>query len=78
MTKYRMKIYRPGEVLWQTHDVRALDDASAKDKAQKLYADLAAELKGQDDPKIDDPRLERFTLYDGDRVVCEVVSARRS
>ncbi len=78
MTKYRMKIYRPGEVLWQTHDVCAPDDASAKDKAQKLYVDLAAELKGQDNPKIDDPRLERFTLYDGDRFVCEVVFERRT
>lgn len=74
MPEYRLRIYKPVGVLWQTHRIHAPDDSTAKDKAKKHYGELAAELTRQTDPKIDDPRLERYTLHEGDRLVCERVS----
>jgi len=74
MIGYRMRIYKPGDKLWQTHDIFANDDANAMRLAQQKFDELAAELAGQEHPnKVDDPRLERFGLYDGDRLVCEII-----
>jgi hypothetical protein len=74
MVEYLMRIYLPGERLHQTKRISAPDDATAEAKAQKIYDELAAELKTQTNPKIEDPRLERFTLYRGDHLVSEKVS----
>lgn len=30
MTRYRMRVYTAGDQLWQTHDILAEDDATAK------------------------------------------------
>ena len=73
MTRYRMRVYKPGDRLWQTHDIFANDDATAKHSAQQKFDELAAELAEQQHPKVDDPTLERFTLYNCDRLVCEIV-----
>ncbi len=77
MTKYRMRVYKPGGHLWQTHDIFADDDRAAKRLAQQKFDELAAELADQKHPKIDDPRLERFAIYHGDRLVCEIVHRGR-
>jgi hypothetical protein len=76
MTRYRMRVYKSGDQLWQTHDILAEDDATAKHLAQQEFDKLAAELVGQQCPKVEDPSLERFGLYDGDHLVCEVVHGR--
>jgi hypothetical protein len=76
MTKYRMVVYKAGQI-WQGHDISASDDATAKALAQQRFDELAAELRGQKNPKIGDPNLARFILYDGVRVVCEVVHRGR-
>ncbi len=69
-----MRIYKPGDRLWQTHHIFADDDANAKRLAQQKFDELAAELGGQQHPnKVDHPRLERFGLYDDDRLVCEII-----
>ena len=74
MSQYRLRIYKPGGVLWQTYPIPdAPDDASAKDKAQRLFDKLAGELASQTSPKIDDPHLERFTLHDDNRLIFEKV-----
>jgi hypothetical protein len=47
MTKYRMRVFCSGSPeprLWQTHDIFALDDATANTAAQQRYDELAAEL----------------------------------
>jgi hypothetical protein len=80
MTKYRMKIYRPGDPvprLWHTHDIFAADDAMAKTLAQERYDELAQELAQQQEPKIDDPTLVNYCLYDGERLVCETIPTKR-
>lgn len=76
ITKYRMRVYKPGDCLWQTHDIHADNDATAKCLAQLKFDELAAELANQEHPKIADPTLERFGLYDGDRLVYENVDRR--
>lgn len=55
-------------------DILAEDDATAKHLAQQESDKLAAELAGQQRPKVEN--LERFGLYDGDHLVCEVVHGR--
>ena len=70
MTKYRMVVLKSG-LLWQSHDIFATDDATAKDLAQQRFDELATALFRQ---RVANPELERFILYDGIRVVCEVVS----
>jgi hypothetical protein len=74
MAEYLMRIYLPGEQPHQTRSIFAPDDATAQEQAQKFYDGLAAELKEQTNPKIAGPRLERFSLYRGDLLVCEKVS----
>jgi hypothetical protein len=76
MAKYRMVVIKSG-LLWQSHDIFAPDDATAKDLAQQRFDELAAALLRQRFPRIDNPALERFILYDGVRVVCEVVAGGR-
>ena len=76
MTRYRMRVYKPGNQLWLTHNILAEDDATAKQLAQQEFDKLAAELAGQQCPKVENPTLERFGLYDGNRLVCEVVHGR--
>ena len=73
MTKYRMLIYRPGGELFQTCDVFAKDDVSAKESALEKFDELFIDLTSQKHPKLDDPRLEKFRLYDGNRLVYEMV-----
>jgi len=73
MTRYRMRVYKLGDQLWQTHDILAEDDAAAKHLAQQQFDKLAAESAEQQCPKVENPTLERFGLYDGDHLVCEVV-----
>jgi hypothetical protein len=70
MTKYRMLVYRAGQ-LWQSHDISASDDTTAQGIALQRFDDLAAELRRQKLPVVTIPTLERFILYDGVRVVCE-------
>ena len=74
MTEYRMLVLRSG-LLWQSHDISAADDETAKGLAQQRLDQLATELRRQRFPGIDDPTLERFILYDAVRVVCEVLAA---
>jgi hypothetical protein len=69
MTKYRMVVLKSG-LLWQSHDIFATDDATAKDLAQQRFDELATTLFRQ---RVANPELERFIIYDGIRVVCEVV-----
>ena len=76
MTEYRMLVVRSG-LLWQSHDISATDDATAKALAQQRFDQLATELRRQRFPGIDDRTLERFILNDGVRVVCEVLAANR-
>jgi hypothetical protein len=73
MSRYRLRVYKSSDQLWQTHDIFAEDDATAKHSAQQKFNELAAELAGQEHPKVDDPTLERFVLYNCDRLVCEIV-----
>jgi hypothetical protein len=80
MTKYRMKIYRPCDPApepWQTHDIAAADDAAAKKVAQERFSELADELAQQEAPKVDDPTLVSYWLYDGNRLVCEITPKAR-
>jgi hypothetical protein len=74
MIEYRMRVYKPGDQLWQTHPIFADDDATAKQLAHQKFDELIAELAGQKCPKVDDPTLERYGLFDGDRPVCEIVN----
>ena len=69
MTKYRMVVLKSG-LLWQSHNIFAADDATAKDLARQRFDELATALFKQ---RAANPELERFILYDGIRVVCEVV-----
>ena len=69
MTKYRMVVLKSG-LLWQSHDIAAPDDATAKELAQQRFDELATALFRQ---RVANPELERFILYDGARAVCEVV-----
>jgi len=74
-----MKIYRPDDParrLWVTKDIFADDDAAAKRLAQKYYDKLALELVEQKEPKLDDPALVNYGLYDGERLVCETIPRR--
>jgi hypothetical protein len=80
MTKYRMRIYAPGDPeprLWQTHDIFATGDDAAKKLAQERYDELSRELAQQQRPKMYDPTLVNFSLYDGERLVCETVRKDR-
>jgi hypothetical protein len=71
MTKYRMLVFclgSPEPRLWQTHDICAQDDATAKTAAQRRYDELAAELVRSNA----DLTLVNFSLCgEGDRLVCE-------
>ena len=80
MIKYRMMIYRAvtPPKLWVTCDIFAEDDAAAKKLAQEEYDKRGQELVQQQKPKIDDPTLVNFCLYDGDRLVMETLLATRS
>lgn len=69
-----MRIYLPGEKLHETRQIFAPDDATAKAEAQRFYDELAAKMTAQTDPQIDDPGLERFSLYRGDHLICEKAS----
>jgi hypothetical protein len=69
MIEYRMVIFKSG-LIWQSHDISAVDDEIAKDLAQQHFDKLATERRRQGAPRA----LERFILYDGVRVVCEVVA----
>jgi hypothetical protein len=74
-----MKIYRsgyPAPRLWVTKDIFADNDAAAKRLAQKYYEELARELVEQKEPKLDDPSLVNYVLYDGERPVCETIPRR--
>lgn len=74
MIRYKMKIYHAGEYgpkLWITCDIFAEDDATAKKLAQEEYDKRGQELVQQQKPKIDDPNLVNFCLYDGDLLVME-------
>jgi hypothetical protein len=73
MTKYRMLVFK-SRLLWRSHDISASDDATAKGLAQQRFDELAAELRGRRYPRINNPAPARFILYDGVRVVCEVVA----
>lgn len=73
MAEYRMRIYLSGGRLHETRQIFAPDDATAEAEARRFYTDLAATLRNQTNPKIDDPRLERFCLYRGDHLVCEEI-----
>jgi hypothetical protein len=76
MPQYRMKIYRsgvPSPRLWATRDIAAADDAAAKKLARERYDELARELAEQPKPKIDNPTLVNYCLYDGQRLVCETI-----
>ena len=42
-------------------------------KNRQKFDELAAELAAQQHPKVDDPTLERFVLYNCDRLVCKIV-----
>ena len=75
-----MRIYAPGDPeprLWQTHDIFATDDDAAKKLAEERYDELSRELAQQQRPKMDDPTLLNFSLYDGERLVCETVRKDR-
>ena len=75
-----MRIYAPGNPeprLWQTHDIFATDDDAAKKLAEERYDELSRELAQQQRPKMDDPTLLNFSLYDGERLVCETVRKDR-
>jgi hypothetical protein len=72
-----MRVYKRGDRLHHTYDIWADNDTTAKDLAQQKFDELAAELAGQVDPKIDDPTLEGFRLYDGERLICEPISVTR-
>jgi hypothetical protein len=74
MIRYRMLVYKSGDLLWQTHDIFAEDEVTAKQLAQRNFRQLVAELVGQKDPEIDDPTLERFCLYNGQRLICEIMN----
>jgi hypothetical protein len=56
MTKYRMVVLKSG-LLWQSHDIFATDDATAKDLAQQRFDELATALFRQ---RVANPELERF------------------
>jgi len=73
MNRYGLRVYKSGDQLWQTHDIFADDDVTAKHLAQQKFDELAAELAAQQHPKVDDPTLERFVLYNCDRLVCKIV-----
>jgi hypothetical protein len=73
MVEYRVRIYRSGKRLHQTKPIFAADEKAAKAKAQEIYDDLAAELKAQRNPPIDDPELGGFRLYHGDDIVWDMV-----
>jgi hypothetical protein len=73
MTRYRMRIYKAANDLWQTHDIFAEDETTAKIVAKQKLKELLGELTEQKVPKIGDPTLERFSLYEGDRLICEMV-----
>jgi hypothetical protein len=80
MTRYRMRVYAPCDPeprLWQTHDIFATDDDAAKKLAQERYDELSRELAQQQRPKMDDPTLVNFSLYDGERLVVETVRKDR-
>ncbi len=80
MTKYKMKIYRPGVSApepWITCDIFARDDNEAKELAQENYDKRAQELAQQNEPRPDDPTLVNFCLYDGGRLVCETTPRMR-
>jgi hypothetical protein len=69
MTKYRMRVFCPGSPepqLWQTHDIFAEDDATAKAMAQEKYETLSGELVRSNA----DLNLVNFSLcgYDGQLV----------
>jgi hypothetical protein len=79
MIRYKMKIYRDGErgpKLWITCDIFAEDDPTAKKLAQEEYDKRGRELAQQQKPKIDDPNLVNFCLYDDDRLVMELFPVR--
>lgn len=71
MTKYRMRVFCSGSPeprLWQTHDIFAQDDATAKTEAQQRYDELAAELVRSNA----ELTLIDFSLCgEGGRIVCE-------
>jgi len=69
MNRYGLRVYKSGDQLWQTHDIFADDDVTAKHLAQQKFDELAAELAAQQHHKVDDPTLERFVLYHCDRLV---------
>jgi hypothetical protein len=43
MTKYRMVVLKSG-LLWQSHNIFAADDATAKDLARQRFDELATAL----------------------------------
>jgi hypothetical protein len=59
-----MHIFGVTEALWQTQVLNASHDSSAKAKAKRLFARLANETGA--------PKLIRFVLYDGERLVCDL------
>jgi hypothetical protein len=72
MTRYRMRVFKPGHPepeLWQTHDIFAPDDVTAKTLATEQYDQLAAELAQSKA----DHDLVNFCLCDGERLVCETI-----
>jgi hypothetical protein len=74
MIKYRMHVYEPRERPWITCDIFASDDASAKQLAQARFDELIKERIAQGCPKLDSPALDRFTLFEGERLICEIVN----
>jgi hypothetical protein len=66
MALYRMDVLeRPDERLRRRREFHALDDQAAVKRADELYAEFAAGVS-----------LDRYVLYESDRVVHEHVEPR--
>lgn len=67
MPTYKLEVFEPPhERLLHRRRVQASDDEEAVRLADEFYDGLAA------DPNV---RLDRYVLYEGDRVVCERVGS---
>ncbi len=68
MPRYKLEVFEPpNEQLRHRREIQASDDKEAIRLAGEFYDSIAA------DPNV---RLDRYVLYDGDRVVHERVETR--
>jgi hypothetical protein len=66
MPLYKLEVFEPPERLRHRREIQASDEAEAIKRANEFYDSIA-----------NDVTLDRYVLYDGDRVVHERVEPRR-